>query len=222
MNALLHYQSALLLRSQRWLAPVILYAAFLAVGVQSGQPILDSLAYAAAALLPVAAWLVRICTSNEPPAARGCVASAAGPWRAQLASLLAAFLAAAVLGTVATLVVSVISDPASTDHRTAVNRLAACGAGLLAMLASALIGTAVGALTSRPLMRSPGRAIPVLLLASLLALVTTGSPAKATLTALVTGSRDGVVPVPLLPVAVAGVLAVAAVGVACGMASRRG
>lgn len=222
MNALLHYQSALLLRSQRWLAPVILYAAFLAVGVQSGQPILDSLAYAAAALLPVAAWLVRICTSNEPPAARGCVASAAGPWRAQLASLLAAFLAAAVLGAVATLVVSVISDPASTDHRTAVNRLAACGAGLLAMLASALIGTAVGAVTSRPLMRSPGRAIPVLLLASLLALVTTGSPAKAALTALVTGSRDGVVPVPLLPVAVAGVLAVAAVGVACGMASRRG
>jgi hypothetical protein len=222
VNALLHYQSALLLRSQRWLAPVILYAAFLAVGVQSGQPVLDSLAYAAAALLPVAAWLVRICVSNEPPAARSCTAAAAGPWRAQLACLLSAFLATAAFGAVATLAVAVISDPASTDHRTAVNRFAAGAAGLLAMLVSALLGTAIGAVTSRPLLRSPGRAIPVMLLASLLALVTTGSPAKAALTGLVTGSRDGVVPVLLLPVAGAGVLAVAAVGVACGLASRRG
>ncbi|MGW7082036.1 ABC transporter [Streptomyces sp. NPDC054871] len=222
MNALLSYQSALLLRSQRWLAPVILYAAFLAVGVQSGQPVLDSLAYAAAALLPVAAWLVRICATNEPPAARSCAAAAAGPWRAQLACLLSAFLATAVLGALATLVVAVISDAASTDHRTAVNRLAAGGAGLLAMLVSALVGTAIGALTSWPLMRSPGRAIPVMLLAALLSLVTTGSPAKAAMTGLVSGSRDGVVPIPLLPVAGAAVIAVAAVGGACGLASRRG
>ncbi|MEV0319411.1 ABC transporter [Streptomyces sp. NPDC050658] len=222
MNALLHYQSALLLRSQRWLAPVILYAVFLAVGVQGGQPILDSLAYAAAALLPVAAWLVRICVTNEPPAARSCTAAAAGPRRAQLAPLLSAFLAAALLGAVATLVVAVISDAASTDQRTAVNRIAASGTGLLAMLVCALLGTAIGAVTNWPLLRSPGRAIPVLLLASLLALVTTGSPAKAVLTELVGGSRDGVVPVPLLPVAAAGALAVVAVGTACGLASRRG
>ncbi|WP_371526672.1 ABC transporter [Streptomyces sp. NBC_01283] len=222
MNALLGYQSALLVRSQRWLAPVILYAAFLAVGVQSGQPVLDSLAYAAAALLPVAAWLVRICVTNEPPAARSCTAAAVGPWRAQLACLLSAFLASAVLGAVATLVVSVISDPASTDHRTAVNRLGASAAGLLAMLVSVLVGTAIGAVTSWPLMRSPGRAVSVMLLASLLSLVTTGSPAKAVMTGLVSGSRDGVVPVPLLPVMGAAVLAMAAMGAACGLASRRG
>ncbi|MEV8017165.1 ABC transporter [Streptomyces sp. NPDC086554] len=222
MNALLHYQSALLLRSQRWLAPVILYAVFLAVGVQSGQPVLDSLAYAAAALLPVAAWIVRICVTNEPPAARSCTAAAAGPWRAHLATLLSAFLASAVLGAVATVVVAVISDAASTDHRTAVNRIAASGAGLLAMLVSALLGTAIGAVTNWPLLRSPAWAISVLLLAALLALVTTGSPAQAVLTDLITGSRDGVVPVPLLPVAGAGVLAAAAVAAACGLASRRG
>ncbi|MDF3149077.1 ABC transporter, partial [Streptomyces sp. T21Q-yed] len=76
MNALLRYQAALLARSQRWLPPFILYAVFLGVGVQSGQPVLDSLGYAAAALLPVAAWLVRICVTNEPPAARSCVSAA--------------------------------------------------------------------------------------------------------------------------------------------------
>ncbi|GAA3876747.1 hypothetical protein GCM10023084_32130 [Streptomyces lacrimifluminis] len=38
-------------------------------GVQGGQPVLVSLGYAAAAVLPVAAWLVRICVGTEPPPA---------------------------------------------------------------------------------------------------------------------------------------------------------
>ena len=130
MIALLRYQAALLLRSQRWLPPVILYAAVLGIGVQTGQPVLDSLGYAAAAVLPVAAWLVRICATNEPPAARSCVSAAAGPARAHLACLLVAFGAAALLGVVATVVVTVVSDPASTDHRTPVPVVPAGGAGL--------------------------------------------------------------------------------------------
>ncbi|MER6043732.1 ABC transporter, partial [Streptomyces sp. NPDC001856] len=95
MKALLRYRAALLVRSQRWLPPFLLYAVFLGVGVQSGQPVLDSLGYAAAALLPVAAWLVRICVTDEPPAARTVVAAAAGPARAHLAAVLVALTAAA-------------------------------------------------------------------------------------------------------------------------------
>ncbi|MGW7287849.1 ABC transporter, partial [Streptomyces sp. NPDC054847] len=98
MTALLRYHTALLLRSQRWLPPVLLYGAFLAVGVQGGGPVLDSLGYAAAALLPVTAWLVRICATQEPPAARSVTAAAVGAPRAHLASLLTAALCAAVLG----------------------------------------------------------------------------------------------------------------------------
>lgn len=222
MTALLRYQTALLLRSQRWLAPVVLYAAFLAVGVQGGQPVLDSLAYAAAALLPVGAWLVRICVTNEPPAARDCAAAAGGARRAHLACLLTAFLAAAVLGTAAVVAVAAMSDAASTDHQTAVARGPAAGAGLLAMLVSALLGTAVGALTSRPLLRSPGRAVPALLFGVLIALVTAGSPARVALTELVSGSRDGVVPVPVGAFVGALAVAVLAAGVACGVSSRRG
>ncbi|MET9544626.1 ABC transporter [Streptomyces sp. NPDC006627] len=221
MSALLHYQLALLARSQRWLAPVILYAVFLAVGVQGGQPILDSLAYAAAALLPVAAWLVRICVSNEPPAARTCSAAAAGPARAHLAALLAAFLAAAALGVLAVLVVTVVSDAGSTNGRLPVARLAAGAAGLLAMLVSALLGTAVGALTAWPLLRSAGKAVPAMLLGALFLLVTTGSPAQMVLTALTTGSREGVVPWPLGASAGAFAVAVAAVWTACALTSWR-
>jgi hypothetical protein len=221
VTALLRYQAALLARSQRWLPPFILYAAFLGIGVQGGQPVLDSLGYAAAALLPVAAWLVRICVTGEPPAAGHCVAAAVGPGRAHLARLLVAWGASAALGTLATVVVTWISDPASSDHQTRVPPLPAGAAGLLAALACALLGTAVGALTTWPLLRSTGRAVPALLLAALLALVVSGSPAQAAVSGLVTGSRSGTVDLPLLPFAGAALLAAAATATACALTSRR-
>ncbi|KUO03431.1 hypothetical protein [Streptomyces caeruleatus] len=221
MTALLSYQTALLVRSQRWLPPFILYAAFLGIGVQGGQPVLDSLGFTAAGLLPVAAWLVRICVTNEPPAARSCVSAAVGPGRAHLAALLVALSVAALVGTVATVVVTLISDPVSADHQTRVPRLPAGAAGLLATLACALLGTAVGALTAWPLLRSTGRAVPAMLLAALLAVVVTGSPAHAAVSGLVTGSRSGTVPLPLLPLAAAALLTAAATAVACALTSRR-
>jgi hypothetical protein len=221
MTALLRYQAALLLRAQRWLPPVILYAAFLAVGVQTGQPVLDSLGYTAAALLPVAAWLVRICVTGEPPAARAVVAAAAGPARAHLARLLTASAAALVLGTAAVALVTLVSDPVATGHGTRVPPLPAAGAGLLAVAVCALLGTAVGALTTWPLLRSTGRSVPALLLATLPALVVSGSPAHAAVQGLVAGSRSGDVPLPVLPLAAAALLAAAAAAAACALTARR-
>ncbi|MDW6059247.1 ATP-binding cassette domain-containing protein [Streptomyces sp. FXJ1.4098] len=100
LPALLRYQAALLARSQRWVPPVVLYGAFMAIGVMAGQPILDSFGYAAAALLPIAAWLVRVCVNNEPAAARNCAAAAAGPARVHLSSVVTGLAAAAGLGVV--------------------------------------------------------------------------------------------------------------------------
>jgi hypothetical protein len=221
MTALLRYQTALLVRSQRWLAPFLLYAVFLGVGVQAGQPLLDSLGYAAAALLPVAAWLVRICVTNEPPAARTVVAAAAGPGRAHLACVLVALGAATLLGAAATALVALISDPVSSDHQQRIPALEATAAGLLAAWTCALLGTAVGALTAWPVLRSPGRAVPSLLLAALLALVVTGSPAHAAVSGLVGGSQAATVRLPVLPLAAACVLTAAATAAACALTSRR-
>ncbi|MGW2771195.1 ABC transporter [Streptomyces olivaceoviridis] len=221
MTALLRYQADLLLRSQRWLPPVILYVVFLGVGVQSGQPVLGSLGYTAAGLLPVAAWLVRICVTAEPPAARACVAAARGPARAYLACLLTALLVAVLLGVAATVVVTLISDPASNGHRVHVPRLRAAAAGLPATLACALLGAAVGALTSRPVLRSRGRAVPAMLLGALLAVVLTGSPAQAAVSGLVISSQTGRAPVPLLPLAGAALLTVAAFAATGRLVSRR-
>ncbi|MFJ4949916.1 ABC transporter [Streptomyces sp. NPDC088760] len=221
MTALLRYHADLLLRSQRWLPPVILYVAFLGIGVQSGQPVLDSLGYTAAGLLPVAAWLVRICVTGEPPAARACVAAARGPVRAHLACLLTALLVAVLLGVAATVVVTLVSDPASNGHRVHIPRLRAAAAGLPAALACALLGAAVGALTNRPVLRSTGRAVPAMLLGALLAVVLAGSPAQAAVSGLVTGSQTGRAPVPLLPLAGAALLTAAVFAATARLASRR-
>ncbi|MFF8379356.1 ABC transporter [Streptomyces sp. NPDC015661] len=183
MTALLRYQSGLLLRSQRWLAPLLLYVAFIGVGVQAGEPVLGALGFTAAALLPVSAWSVRICLTQEPPAARSVVAAAAGRGRAHLAALLTGAAWPVLVGTVAVLAVTAIGD------RRGVTALAAVTAGLLAALACALTGAAVGALASRPFVKATGWSLAALVLGSLLALVTTGSPAKYAMTALVTGAR---------------------------------
>ncbi|MFI2779427.1 ATP-binding cassette domain-containing protein [Streptomyces sp. ALB3] len=207
--ALVRCQAALLARSQRWLAPLLLYAAVLGVGVQAGQPLLDSLGYAAAALLPAAAWLVRLCVTQEPPAARTVTASAVGPARAHGASLLTGLGCALALGGVGSGVVLLISDPVSTGRTVAVPLLPAALAGLLAAVCCALLGAAVGALCARPLLHRHGWSLAATVLGALLALVTDGSPAKAAVSGLVSGSPAGTVRLPFVPLA--GAVAVAVV-----------
>ncbi|MFF9069620.1 ABC transporter [Streptomyces sp. NPDC014891] len=192
MTALLRYQTGLLLRSQRWLAPLLLYAAVLGVGVRAGEPVLGALGLAAGALLPVTAWAVRICVTQEPPAARNVVAAAAGRGRAHLAALAAGTLLPALVGGVAVLAVTAVGD------RRGVAASAAVATGLLAVLTCVLTGACVGALASRPFVRGPGWSVSALVLGSLLALVTTGSPAKHAMTALITGARTATATPPWL------------------------
>lgn len=215
------YQAALLARSQRWLAPLLLYAAFLGIGVRAGQPLLDSLGYAAAALLPVAAWLVRLCVTQEPPAARAVTAAAVGPSRAHCASLLTGLGYALALGGAGKGTVLLMSAPVSTDHTVAVPLLPAALAGLLAAGCSALLGGAVGALCARPVLRRHGWSLAATVSAALLALVTDGSPAKAAVTDLVTGSLTGTVLLPLLPAAGAAVVVAAVAALTARLAALR-
>ncbi|MER7466531.1 ABC transporter [Streptomyces sp. NPDC097981] len=219
MTGLLRYQSVLLLRSHRWIGPLLLYAAFLAAGVRPGDPLLDSLGFTAAGLVPITAWLVRICVTNEPDAARDCAAAAAGPVRVHAAALLTALGGALLAGTVGTAVVLLIGDPRTVEH---VEPEEAALAGVLALLACTLTGAAVGALCSRPLLRSTGVAVLAGGLGSLLAWGIAGSPARSAVTALVEGSRAHTVTLPVTACAGALVLACAAGAVACLVSARRG
>ncbi|MFF1508119.1 ABC transporter [Streptomyces sp. NPDC058326] len=214
MTALLRYQTGLLLRSQRWLAPLLLYAAFLGVGISLGEPVLGALGVTAAALLPVTAWSVRVCLTQEPPAARSVVAAAGGRERAHLAALVTGTALPALVGAVAVLVVTATCD------RRGVTAIAAVTTGLLAASACALTGAAVGALASRPFVRATGWSLAALVLGSLLALVTSGSPAKHAVTALITGARTTTAAPPWLACAGALLLATAAAFGACRATGR--
>ncbi|WP_435973490.1 ABC transporter [Streptomyces sp. Qhu_M48] len=214
MKALLRYRTGLLLRSQRWLAPLLLYAAFLGVGVNVGEPVLGALGFTAAALLPVTAWTVRICLTQEPPAARNVIAAAAGRERAHLAALVTGAALPALVGAVAVLAVT------ATGDRRGVTAVAATTTGLLAALACCLTGAAVGALTGRPFVRAPGWSLAALVLGSLLALVTTGSPAKHAMTALISGARTATADPPWLACAGALLLAAAAAALSCRATAR--
>ena len=100
MRALLRYQAAHLLRSHRWIFPLITYGLLISVGgAGSGrQALSDGLDWNAAILVPVVALLTRSMLTAEPAAARACVSAARGPARAQLATLTTAFAAGVVLG----------------------------------------------------------------------------------------------------------------------------
>ena len=221
MKALLRYQTVLLLRSQRWLPPLLLYGLITGVGIQSGQPLLDSLGFAAGAVLPVSAWLVRVCATGEPPAARAITQAAAGPVRVQLACAVTAFGASLVLGLTGTLVVAAISSPYTEDHTMPVPIGPAVAAGLLATLACTLLGTAVGALCNPPVLRRPGWPIPVTALVALVVLVASGSPANAAVSGLVSGSHNGAVHLPILPLALTAAICAAATALSCRLAARR-
>lgn len=221
MTALLRYQTALLIGSHRGLPPVILYAAWLAVGVQIGNPLLATLGYAAGGLLPAAAWLTRICVTNEPPAARSCAAAAAGPERAHLAAVLTAAGAALLLALPGVLLVTLLSEPRSNDHQVAVPVLPAAVAGLLTALTCLLMGIALGALSNWPVLRSAAWGVPVSLTAAVPLLALGASPVNTALSGMVTGSVHGTVRTPWLPLAATLLIAAAATAAACALTSRR-
>ncbi|WP_063762193.1 ABC transporter ATP-binding protein [Streptomyces sp. NRRL F-5123] len=221
-GALVRYQAALLARSHRWLAPLLGYGAVMAVGVGGGEPVLGSMGYAAALLLPVTAWLVRVCVRNEPAAARACTASAVGPGRAHAGALAVGVGAAALLGAAGTALVAAVSGAHSDDLGTAVAVGPAALAGLLAAVVAVLLGGAVGALTNPPLVRGTGWSLLVTALGAGAVLLVSGSPAQAAVTGLVTGSRTGAVHYPLLPLALAAAAAAAAGLLSCAAVSRLG
>jgi hypothetical protein len=182
--ALLRYQSANLLRSHRWILPLIAYALLISVGGTGSGPqatafmraraLADGLDWSAAVLVPVVALLTRSMLTAEPSAARACVAAARGPARAQLATLIAAFAGGAVLG-----LAGAAYELATCGHKTAL--LVPLAEGLGKALVCALVGSAVGTLFNPPLIRHPAAALLSTIAAVVVALVSSVSPASAAL-----------------------------------------
>jgi hypothetical protein len=123
----------------------------------------------------------------EPDAARACVFAAAGPVRAQVATLIVPLGAGALLG-VAAAVFDVLTAEAATKvpgSGLPGKVTAAAGhpgivlAGLLIALVCVLVGSAAGTLCNPPLLRHPAAAMLSTLAAIIFALAAGVSPANA-------------------------------------------
>ena len=223
MIALLRYQSGVLFRSHRWILPLILYALLLAVGGASGaasaaapvkQSLTSGLDWSAAILVPAVALLTRSLVTAEPGAARACVATASSPARAQLATLITAFAAGAVLG-----VVGAGYELLTSGHQHGL--LIPLVAGRGTALICALVGSAVGTLFNPPLIRHPAVALLCTIAAVILAWVARISPANAALRGNGALVHSAAWPTGL-PLVAALVLVAAAWMASCGLAGRRG
>jgi hypothetical protein len=187
--ALLRYQTAIMLRSHRWIFPVIAYGALIAVGTAGSTPLAEELGWTAAMLVPVVAFLTRSMLTAEPDAARACAAAAAGPIRAQLATLLAAFGGGIVLALGGACFAVLTSESVAKNQQQAiVAKVTATfahpqvlAAGLVTAAICLLVGTAVGALCNPPLLRHPAAAMLATLAAAIFALASDVSPAGAAL-----------------------------------------
>jgi hypothetical protein len=111
VTALLRYQSAILLRSHHWIFPLIAYGLLMAVGAAGSTSLAETLDWSGAMLVPVVAFLTRGMLTAEPDAARACVCAAAGPVRAQLATLIVPLGAGALLGIAATVFEVLTASP---------------------------------------------------------------------------------------------------------------
>jgi hypothetical protein len=187
VNALLRYQAAILLRSYRWIFPLVSYALLIAAGAGGSTSLAETLDWSGAMLVPVVAFLTRALLTAEPDAARACVAAAAGTLRAQLATLLVPLGAGAVLGLAAAVFGIATAETASRVPQGGLPAKVAAAAhhpgivagGLLIALVCLLVGSAVGALCNPPLLRHRAAAMVSTLAAIVAALAFGVSPANA-------------------------------------------
>jgi hypothetical protein len=150
-SALVRYLASDVARSQRWIAPAVLFVAAVAILNADAGPLLTTYADTATCLLPVAIWLtVVVANSEDPTQAAITSVTVGGTTRLRIGKLLVAFLADAGLALVAVLVPVILQ---TSSGGTTVGDVAA---GAVAHLLVAATGVAVGAWLARPLVGRAG------------------------------------------------------------------
>ncbi|RKT55987.1 hypothetical protein [Saccharothrix australiensis] len=154
MTALVRYLLADLLRTQRHLPPLLVYAVVLALfNAGDAGPPPSSYAGSCAFLCPVAAWLTIVVTTAEDPVRREVTVVAAGGWGPAQAAVTA--LSCLVVTAVALMATFVPVLTQSRPHPPAVVAL-----GFAALLVCGLVGVGVGVLCGRPVVTRPGWSVP--------------------------------------------------------------
>ena len=210
MIALVRYTGSDLLRSQRWVAPLLCFLGAEAIIDANTGSVLPTYALSATILLFIATWLTIVITNHEDPVQHEVTIVTAGSRaKVRLAKLLTAYLACAGLG-----LIGLIGPPLASSGGVTLGDL---GAGAAAHLVTGLAGVALGALCSRPIVRQTAWALLIAVLIDLTdVVVPSGVPTRQLLVLFnKTAPRDLVWTIGLIAVET---LAIAAVAV---MASVR-
>lgn len=143
MIALYRYQLTSMVLSQRYLPPALVYLAALSVGTSSDNgPLLRSYSFCVAAVLACSTWLAVSVVNHEDPVQRQVTTVAAGGSRRMLGAAIAVTFTGCLFLTALGLIYPILTG----DH---VVTAGAVLVGAVAQLAAALVGTALGLLTSR-------------------------------------------------------------------------
>jgi hypothetical protein len=155
-TAVLRYVFADLLRSQRWVAPLLFGAAAIVLFNSHSDPLLVIYGNTAVALLPIGIWMTYVAVTAEDAVQAGMTAViVGGPGRLRMAKLVAAFLLGIGYAVVATITPLVVQD--HTDAATPGKIVA----GLVAATTITLFAVAVGAVVSPPVVRRRGWSVMI-------------------------------------------------------------
>lgn len=146
MKALLRYVSSDILRGQRWVAPLLCFAAVDAIAAAQNGSALPTFALTATALLFIGTWLTVVIVNNEDPIQQAITESCAGSRaRVRISKLLFSFVVTATIGVLGMIAPVVVSDSGVT--------LKDIGAGVSAQLIMSVAAVGLGAVCSRPIIR---------------------------------------------------------------------
>ncbi|OIJ94858.1 hypothetical protein [Streptomyces colonosanans] len=203
MIALIRYMFTVLLLSQRYLAPLLLFLGLVTVLTSSDTgPLAATYAAVAGAMLLCSAWLTMASVGLEDQSHRSVIVVSAGSHLRVLLGTVGAVAVWCLMLTAAGLVLPLMLGP----H---VPGLADLTLGTEAQLTCAFTGTAVGLICSRLVFRRQGYALVLALVLLLAALVGKGvSPVNIMLTRLqnVSNSTDVLVSTSVQLIAAAGFL----------------
>lgn len=153
MKALLRYVLSDTLRGQRWVPPLLCFAAVDAIASAQDGSVLPTFALTATALLFIATWLTVVIVNNEDPIQQAITESCAGSRsRVRISKLLFSFAVAATLGIIGMIAPVVVSDAGVT--------LNDIGAGVCAQLIMSVAAVGLGGLCSRPIIRRARLVVP--------------------------------------------------------------
>ncbi|WP_433170508.1 hypothetical protein [Actinoallomurus sp. CA-150999] len=165
MIALYRYLMSSMVLSQRYLPPTLVFLAALSVGTGSDAgPLWQTYSFCVAAIVTCATWMTVALIDHEDAVQRQVITVAAGGARRVLAATIAAALTGDLL-----LITLGMTIPIAIGHHTVT--AGALAAGTVAQLAAALVGNALGLLTSRPVIPRVGVALVVALAALLVMLL---------------------------------------------------